>query len=71
MSGEYDLLLYHRKIELNGKELHKRDGYSHDFLGHGHLTIVGNKIKRLSNENSFNHTMRNTHTLADLKFGSK
>ena len=48
--GEYDLL-YHGKID--GKELHKRDGYSHDFLGKGgHLSSVGNKIKRVSNDNT-------------------
>ena len=56
LSGEYDLL-YHGKIELDGQVSHKRDGYSHDFLGQGHLTLVGNRIKRVSKENPLKHIM--------------
>ena len=70
LSGKYDFLC-HGKNKLDGKELHKRDGYSHDFLGQGHLIIVRNRIKRVSNEIPLKHTMRTTLILANLKFGPK
>ena len=70
LSGEY-ALLYHGKTELDRQVSHKRDGYSHDFLGQGHLTLVGNRIKRFSKENPLKHTMRSTYLSADLNFGPK
>ena len=69
LSREYDLL-YHGKVELNGEELHKRDGYSHDFLK-GHLTFIRDKIKNASNDNPLKTTMRNTLILAELNFVPK
>jgi hypothetical protein len=69
LSGEYDLL-YHSQIKVGEEIMDKRDGYSHDFL-RGHLAIVGNKIRHVSNENPLKTTMRNTITLAELNFVSK
>ena len=69
LSGEYDLL-YHGQIKVVEEIMAKRDGYSHDFL-RGHLTIVGNKIRHVSNENPLKNTMRNTIGLAELNFVSK